>query len=415
MAVVDMYMAYSIVRKLITPFNKMPAFQRGLIDAQGNFLKARKDFNSSDSSALGYVDVMVINLKKILAKIPGGASRLGTIAAAMYLLKSDPIKLKEGYYDESHDLVEELSNLEQAIINIMEDGAVAVNSTAGIAGLPPDKPPVSKKIQKQYTNANSVAAGKRKIKASFLFNPKRRGILGSGPWFESTTLEYHNELNPKIWNEDKQIKPEIRIKLLEIANAWKQFARISDVIVRGIVLTGGNANYNYTPYSDLDVHLIVDRNAIYNLERDLIDDYLQAKKTLWTINHPNISVAGYPVELYAQDVSEVPHFGQGVYDLANGVWVQQPEKMNLTFSNDPALVTKVDDFKALIDHVIISGGGQKEVNLIRQKISRMRGSAIQKGGEFSLENLVFKDLRNQGYLDKLNAYEQAITDREFSL
>ena len=45
----------------------------------------------------------------------------------------------------------------------------------------------------------------------------------------------------------------------------------------------------------------------------------------------------------------------------------------------------------------------------------MRASAIQQGGEFALENLVFKELRNRGYLDKLSNHIKHLEDTNLSL
>ena len=144
-----MYMAFSIIRKLVTPFEKMPAFYRGLIDDQGNFLRARKDFNVEDKKALGYIDVMVINLKKLIAKIPGGSTRIGTIAAALYLLRSDPKKRLKEEVD-----ADELFALESEFMTLYEE--VAVNSTQGLAGLPPDQPKISRAAANKYKKKNKA-------------------------------------------------------------------------------------------------------------------------------------------------------------------------------------------------------------------------------------------------------------------
>jgi hypothetical protein len=52
---------------------------------------------------------------------------------------------------------------------------------------------------------------------------------------------------------------------------------------------------------------------------------------------------------------------------------------------------------------------------LKEKLREMRGAAIKKGGEFSFENLVFKELRNRGYLEKMSNYEKAQQDQALSL
>ena len=75
------------------------------------------------------------------------------------------------------------------------------------------------------------------------------------------SLEYHDELNPKLWDGEK-LKPEVKAALLKFIEAWRQYANIPKDLIQDIVMIGGNTNYNYTPKSDIDVHLIVDRNKL---------------------------------------------------------------------------------------------------------------------------------------------------------
>ena len=107
--IVDTFLVYQFIKKLITPFNQTQAFERGLIDQNGNFLKKRKYFSSDDKKVLGLFDIMIINLKKLIAKIPGGNTRTATIAAALMLLRSDPKKLKE------ETIINEMFELEEKL------------------------------------------------------------------------------------------------------------------------------------------------------------------------------------------------------------------------------------------------------------------------------------------------------------
>ena len=93
------------------------------------------------------------------------------------------------------------------------------------------------------------------------------------------TLEHHDELNSKFWNE-KNLKPEVRKHLMMIANKWAVFSKIPKNGIKEIVLTGGNANYNYTKFSDLDVHLIVDFDTVSDCDKEFVDEFLRDKKTI---------------------------------------------------------------------------------------------------------------------------------------
>jgi len=227
-------------------------------------------------------------------------------------------------------------------------------------------------------------------------------------------LQYHDRLNPKIWQLNNKLRPEIRQKLLQFGKTWQTFAGIPNSAVTDVILTGGNANYNYTPFSDLDVHLLVDKSKLTMFGAKL-DDQMQAKKQLWTLTH-DVKVLGYPLEPYAQDNTSKFPKGQGVYSLKRDAWIQEPVfETGIDFKNDPRLKQKVQHYMDLIDDIIKHHMSQAAVDALKTKLRNMRSAAIAKGGEFSFENLVFKELRNQGYLDKLNAYEKSRQDKKLSL
>ena len=164
--VFDTVLTYQFIKKLTTPFNQMPAYQYGLIDDKGNFLKNRVKFTPDEKRILGLFDIMVINLKKLIAKIPGGSTRLGTAAAALFLLRSTPLR-EDISYEELDKLVENEFNKIYNMIN--EDGApVNAAGSGDIAGLgvpagsfkgfPPVSPAASKKYKsKNKQNAATIA------------------------------------------------------------------------------------------------------------------------------------------------------------------------------------------------------------------------------------------------------------------
>jgi hypothetical protein len=225
-------------------------------------------------------------------------------------------------------------------------------------------------------------------------------------------LQYHKELNPKLWN-DFVLKPEVRAKLLQFAEVWRQFAKIPKEAVKEVIMLGGNANYNYTDLSDIDVHLVVDKTLIAK-DNPLLDDYLQDKKQMWTMSH-KITILGYGLEPYAQDISVEYPKEQGVYSLTNNEWLAKPVFVGDDMLKDPYLKKKVKFFMKMIDDMINNHVDLDSVKHFKEKLRDMRGAAIKKGGEFSFENLVFKELRNQGYLDKLSSYQRTNQDQELSL
>lgn len=226
------------------------------------------------------------------------------------------------------------------------------------------------------------------------------------------TLQYHDELNPKLWRDDT-LKPEVRKALLEFAFAWAEFAKIPKSMIDHVIMTGGNANYNYTSKSDIDVHVIVDRSKLFS-EPKFVEEYLQDKKSLWTLTH-NIDVYGYPLEPYAQDISIKYPKNQGIYCLTKNEWLQKPRKLDYDFQSDHLLKQKVQHYMHTIDHMIKHHMSQDAFDNLKTKFKNMRSASLEKYGEFGRENLVFKELRNRGYVDKMNKYETSLKDKELSL
>ena len=214
------------------------------------------------------------------------------------------------------------------------------------------------------------------------------------------TLKSNEDLNPRLWNDGK-LDPEVWRSLNKIGKEWADFANIPAKAIRDVIITGGNANYNYTKYSDIDLHLVVDKEKIDC--QGLLDDYLQSKKQLWAYTH-DIKVKGQPVELYAQDFRDPFRKGQGIYSLKSHRWLQEPTKYKID-RNHPEVVRKTKEWMNTIDDVIDSKSDDiATFKKLKDRLKEMRRSAIEKGGESAPENLVFKELRNRGYLDKLSKY-----------
>lgn len=254
--------------------------------------------------------------------------------------------------------------------------------------------------------------GQKKNGKTYIFRLQRNGKSALLVQILESTLEYHDKLNPKLWNGD-ELKPVVRLKLLEIAKKWAQFSLIPLRSIQDIIITGGNVNFNYTPYSDIDLHLVVDKSKIDNCPR-LLDEYLQGKKQLWALTH-DITIYGLPVELYAEDINQVGSKDRGVYSIKRNEWVTKPTYMKVNLK-DRLTKKKLDDMIAYIDYLLETKSD--DISAFRQlknKIAQMRMAGISAGGEFGPENLVFKELRNLGYLDKISKHIRKLEDQSLSL
>ncbi len=221
------------------------------------------------------------------------------------------------------------------------------------------------------------------------------------------SLQVHGELDPELWDNFK-LKPGIRKALLRIAAEFL-ISLGTEVELSDVTVTGSLANFNYTPASDIDLHIIFDYTAIAE-DVDVVKEMLAAKRTLWNLKH-GITVKEHEVEVYPQDSTE-PHHSTGVYSLIRDDWVTRPRP------SSPAVDTTAVSQKAraaarFIDDILMMDDRMMFIPMIREKLTTMRKSGLDSAGEYSVENLVFKILRRHGYLDKLA--EAELHDRDVSL
>ena len=91
---VNAFVIYKFIKLLVTPFNKTEAFKLGIIDDKGNYLKKQKDLETrQEKLASNIFTRLVFNLKKLLAKIPGGSSQIATFAAGLALIREEAEKV----------------------------------------------------------------------------------------------------------------------------------------------------------------------------------------------------------------------------------------------------------------------------------------------------------------------------------
>jgi predicted nucleotidyltransferase len=225
-------------------------------------------------------------------------------------------------------------------------------------------------------------------------------------------------LNPKVWEN-----PEDPKKATLISKVRKALMRIAeefiddlgeDIFVEEIILMGSLANFNWSEYSDFDLHIIIDFER-YGKQEELYKELFDLKKKLFNDKH-NIKIFGYDVEVYAQGASDEAH-SDGVYSVMNDEWVHRPTKThkNLDMS---VLKTKIKSWTDKIDDAIEDAkdeGNADSLKKLKDKLKDYRQSGLNKDGEFSYENLVFKYLRRSGHIGKLFDEKTKIKDKELSI
>lgn len=227
-------------------------------------------------------------------------------------------------------------------------------------------------------------------------------------------------LNPKIWEKvdgTVKMKRDVRDKLLEIAYQFIEFLDV-DIVVTDIILTGSLSNYNWSRYSDFDLHVVANFSQYNEKQIELYEKFFNLKKILFNQKH-DIKLFGYEVELYVQNEVET-HFSSGVYSVLYDDWSNKPKKESVNIDRR-LLKRKTKQWMGIIDGVIENIEDEdletaKEIlSKYKDKLKKYRTCGLEKGGEYSTENLVFKILRRNGYIEKLHDASIGLLDDRLSM
>ena len=233
-----------------------------------------------------------------------------------------------------------------------------------------------------------------------------------------SSFEIHDKLDQDFWNQpEDNLDPEIREKLLIIANDFYDSLEVGDVPYEDITFTGSLVAFNYSRFSDVDLHILLDFRDI-DEKVELVREYFNAMKALWNRLH-DIRIKGYEVEIYVQDVND-PHEAQGLYSVLTGEWVKKPTLEPKDFDKDnikkkaASLMDQIDR----VDKLIGEGKydeAEKYADKLKEKIRKMRKTGLETIGAYSVENLAFKVLRRTDYLEKLSDAKRKAYDSMLSL
>jgi hypothetical protein len=217
----------------------------------------------------------------------------------------------------------------------------------------------------------------------------------------------HQELNPKLWDQD-QLQSHVRGALLRIAEDFLKFVDIPVEVV-DIRLSGGNANYNYSEYSDIDLHVIADFSQV-DCDRE-VAELFDTKRLLYKRLH-TITISGIPVELYIED-QDHPAVS-AAYSVVKDQWIKEPGQ-KLPQYDENAVKTAMEMWHKLIKTAIMSGNlstCRKALSLLRKY--RKMGLKTPEG-EFSTANLAYKSLRNDHTIEGIVTLINLLHDRSLSI
>ena len=220
---------------------------------------------------------------------------------------------------------------------------------------------------------------------------------------------YNKTLCPDIW-AGMRLNAKIRVTLLQIAKDFYEKTEFKAPI-RDIYFMGSVANYNWSPESDIDIHVLIDFKQLQMPE----DTTFQAVKTAsskWNEEH-DIKIKGHEVEVNIQDVAEIKPHVTGIFSLMMNTWIRTPSRQSINI-NRSLIVNKYHQLKSYIDQAINSGDNDY-MKAAKEYLDSYRQYGLDLKGELSNENIVFKMLRNKGVLKKLKDTIVDIYDKQMSI
>jgi len=220
---------------------------------------------------------------------------------------------------------------------------------------------------------------------------------------------YNKNLNPKFWDKNKQLRPEVRSALLKIAKIFVNDIELK-FHIRDILFLGSSANFNWTATSDCDLHILIDFNdlSMTTEEAKLLTKTL-AKK--WN-GEQNVSIKGHNVEVYIQDIQE-ENRSTGVYSLTQNKWIKEAMPQNIVLDKN-LIQSKYTTWVNKINNAIKSNDVVK-LKKTMEDLTKMRETGLQSAGEFSTENIVFKVLRQRDVIGKLKTTIQNLKNQQLSV
>ena len=286
--------------------------------------------------------------------------------------------------------------------------------------------PFKSKAQKAYKKLRykndiySTVGGLKNLDSGAPYNVKVKRAGTDRLRFEVLEVDpegfrIHDHLEPKIWKEEK-LKNDVKDRLLEIAEDFINNLSFK-VGLKDVRLTGSLANYNWSQYSDIDLHIIVDFSEV-DENKELVKELFDSKRMRWNELH-DIKVKDYDVELYVENEGE-KHSSSGIYSLMNDKWIQHPEQIDKTIDIDTAKkkASDIEQQVNFINSMFDSGDFEKvirHVDRLKNKIRSMRQAGLEtEEMEFSPENIAFKLLRRNDLLDiltrlKYKSYDETMT------
>jgi hypothetical protein len=222
-------------------------------------------------------------------------------------------------------------------------------------------------------------------------------------------IVYNKTLNPNIWDSNKLLRTEVKHSLLKIALEFITDKKLNK-FVKDILFLGSSANFNWTPTSDVDLHILVDGSKIFT-KPELARNFFDGIGKKWNQDN-EAKIKGHKVEIYIQDIKDINH-STGVFSVLKNQWIKEATPENIIL--DRLLIQQ--KYTQWVNRInkVVQERNPYELKVIFDGLMNMRQTGLDKAGEYSTENIVFKILRQRNFIKKLKDAVQSSKNKLLSL
>lgn len=225
-----------------------------------------------------------------------------------------------------------------------------------------------------------------------------------------SSFKIRKELNPKFWPNGK-LNSRVRLRLLDIADDFIKELAVDWVKPKDVILTGSIANYNWSRYSDVDIHIQIDFKKVYPKNTEFVDDYFKSKKENWLSNHEDLKIFGFPIEISVEDSNE-NNPSSGRYSLYKNKWIVEPNDFQDAVINQDYVKRQAAKYMSQIDDIENKLNNENDLHKcenygekiykIFDKLKNLRSDGLASDKkEMSSGNIIYKIIRRAGYIDKI--------------
>ena len=230
-------------------------------------------------------------------------------------------------------------------------------------------------------------------------------------------------LCPQIWDNNK-LNRHVKHQLIKIAKEFIETFKIGESFdnIEDIILVGSITGYNWSKYSDIDLHIVYDFSKLPG-NTELIKKYFTAKKNEWNSEH-DIKIHNFDIEVYVQDINET-NISNGVYSLLRDLWISFPKVQNLQLNKEliknqsAKLINTIDKLENKVKTTELTTNRLEKYKVIIDTLYKLivqnRKTGLANNGEQAAENIIFKVLRRSGHLAKLNRLKTLVYDKLSSI